>query len=89
MANRTPSEMASKFHNAISQLCLDVCEIVKNESNSKVVALSGGVWQNKVLLTNTIELLQKNKYGVLWHSRIPTNDGGIAYGQACIAANLQ
>ncbi len=89
LENRTPSEMASKFHNAISQLCLEVCEIVKKESNSKVVALSGGVWQNKVLLTNTIGLLQKNKFEVLWHSKIPSNDGGIAFGQACIAANMQ
>ena len=89
LANKSQSEMASKFHNAISQLCLEVCEIVKKESNSNVVALSGGVWQNKVLLCNTIALLQKNKFDVLWHAKIPTNDGGIAYGQACIAANLQ
>ncbi|NTW45056.1 MAG: hypothetical protein HGB14_11675 [Anaerolineaceae bacterium] len=89
LANKSQSEMASKFHNAISQLCLEVCEIVKKESNSNVVALSGGVWQNKVLLCNTIALLKKNKFDVLWHAKIPTNDGGIAYGQACIAANLQ
>lgn len=88
LANKTPVEMASKFHNSISQLCLEICNRIKEESKINVVALSGGVWQNKVLLTKTIALLQKNKFNVIWHSKVPTNDGGIAYGQACIAANM-
>jgi hydrogenase maturation protein HypF len=51
-----------------------------------VVALSGGVWQNSLLLKKTIPLLQKHSFEVLLHQRVPPNDGGIALGQALIAA---
>jgi len=87
LANIPPFVMASKFHNSISQLCLTLCQVINKETGITTVALSGGVWQNKELITKTISLLQKNKFEVLWHSKIPTNDGGIAFGQACIAAN--
>jgi len=87
LANVPPFILASMFHNSISQLCLTLCQVVKKETGITTVALSGGVWQNKALITKTISLLQKNKFEVLWHSKIPTNDGGIAFGQACIAAN--
>ncbi|PKN87544.1 MAG: carbamoyltransferase HypF [Chloroflexi bacterium HGW-Chloroflexi-8] len=87
LANASPTVMASKFHNSVSQLCLDICQVIKKESGITTVALSGGVWQNKVLIKKTISLLQQNHFEVLWHSKIPTNDGGIAFGQACIAAN--
>jgi hydrogenase maturation protein HypF len=89
LANTPAYLMASKFHNSIIQLCLSVCQKIKQETGISTVALSGGVWQNKVLLTKTISLLQKNKFEVLWHSKIPTNDGGIAFGQACIAASTK
>ncbi len=81
------SILAARFHNSITQLALQICLVINKESGVSTVALSGGVWQNTVLLTNTIQLLEKNNFKVLWHSMIPTNDGGIAYGQACVAAN--
>lgn len=87
LAGMSQSRMAAKFHNSIAQLSLQTCQIIKNESGVSSVALSGGVWQNKVLLTSTIQLLEKHNFTVLWHSMIPTNDGGIAFGQACVAAN--
>jgi hydrogenase maturation protein HypF len=50
------------------------------------VALSGGVWQNMVLLQRTVTLLEQAEFDVLLHRRVPANDGGIALGQAAVAA---
>ncbi len=50
------------------------------------VALSGGCFQNKVLLEACITLLQQEDYRCLWQSQVPANDGGLALGQAAIAA---
>ena len=50
------------------------------------VALSGGVFQNKVLLEQVVRRLDEQGYEVLTQSRVPANDGGLALGQAAIAA---
>ena len=50
------------------------------------VALSGGVWQNRLLLELTIPRLNQAGFSVLLHRQVPANDGGLAYGQAAVAA---
>lgn len=82
----SPAMIAGRFHNAIANLILEAVQNIRNASGANVVALSGGVWQNTLLLKKTIPLLQKNSFEVLLHQRVPTNDGGIALGQALIAA---
>ena len=77
-----------KFHNTISLLILDVCQRVRSETKINTVALSGGVFQNIFLLVNTRRLLTENNFHLLIHSHVPPNDGGIALGQAAIAAAL-
>jgi len=49
------------------------------------VALSGGTFQNMLLLEQTIELLKERGFVVYTHSRVPANDGGLALGQAILA----
>jgi hydrogenase maturation protein HypF len=51
------------------------------------VALSGGVFQNLLLLNATVARLETRGFRVLLHSRVPCNDGGISLGQAVIAAS--
>jgi hydrogenase maturation protein HypF len=51
-----------------------------------LVALSGGVWQNRLLVELTVPLLEQAGFEVLLHRLIPANDGGLAYGQAAVAA---
>ncbi len=69
--------IAAKFHNT---LCEIIVEFAKR-SNLKKVLLSGGCFQNVYLLNRTIKRLKEENFKVYWHQRIPTNDGGISFGQ--------
>jgi hydrogenase maturation protein HypF len=79
------SKISAKFHNSLVVLILNICKNLRKSRNLNKVVLSGGVFQNKTLLSLAVELLKKNDFEVYTHSSIPTNDGGIAYGQAVIA----
>jgi hydrogenase maturation protein HypF len=52
------------------------------------VALSGGCFQNKYLLERAVQRLRSEGFRPYWHQRVPTNDGGIALGQALAAARF-
>jgi hydrogenase maturation protein HypF len=71
------SEVARKFHNTLSKV---IVEIAKKNNISRVL-LSGGCFQNVILLEQSITLLRRNGFTPYWHQRIPTNDGGISLGQ--------
>ena len=76
-----PGVCSAKFHNTIVDFTLAMCDNLRLKSGIKTVALSGGVFQNRHLLSCIRqELLQKN-YQVLIHRQVPSNDGGIALGQ--------
>jgi hydrogenase maturation protein HypF len=77
--------ISARFHQGIARMVKQVVSIIAGQTKLKTVALSGGVWQNMVLLRKTIDLLEADGYRVLLHSKTPTNDGGIALGQAVIA----
>jgi hydrogenase maturation protein HypF len=83
----TPVSVISvKFHNSVIRLLADLCDRVRRERDLKRVVLSGGVFQNARLLAGLIPALMARGFEVYSHRRIPTNDGGIALGQAVIAA---
>jgi hydrogenase maturation protein HypF len=60
---------------------------MRKTSGVSDIALSGGVWQNMLLLQKTVQLLSKDGFTVLVHNQVPTNDGGLALGQAIITAS--
>jgi hydrogenase maturation protein HypF len=64
---------------------LDTCLRLREQFDIDEVALSGGVWQNTFLLSLTVGLLQENEFKVYLHRQVPTNDGGLALGQAVVA----
>ncbi len=78
--------IAARFHNALADVVLDVCGRVREEQGLSTVALSGGVFQNALLLTRCLERLEPVGFDVLTHRQVPANDGGISLGQAAIAA---
>jgi len=79
------SKIAAKFHNTVAQIINDISLRLKQEYGLEEVCLSGGVFQNLLLLDRTYRLLKKNKFKVYTHHKVPTNDGGISLGQAVIA----
>jgi hydrogenase maturation protein HypF len=77
--------MAAGFHVAVAQLIGDVAERERARRSLDVVALSGGVFQNSLLLGLARQELEARHFGVLTHRVVPPNDGGLALGQAAIA----
>lgn len=78
--------IATSFHNTMVEMAAGIV----SESNATRVALSGGCFQNRYLTERLIHRLQGMGVEVLWHRRIPPNDGGIAIGQlAALAARQQ
>ncbi|AQT67545.1 Carbamoyltransferase HypF [Anaerohalosphaera lusitana] len=82
-------EIAARFHNFLAQAWLEMALKAREETDINTAALSGGVFCNRYLANRTITLLKDNGFSVLFKKRIPANDGGIALGQAAIAAALQ
>jgi len=80
------SAISARFHNSIARLILEVCRSISASTGIMTVCLSGGVWQNMTLFEKTIPLLESDGYTILTHHQVPTNDGGIALGQALIAS---
>ena len=85
--NRVPlAEIGAKFHRTLICLFAELCDAVRKESGLKRVVLSGGCFQNAMLLTGLIRALEGHGFEVFSHELVPTNDGGIALGQAVAAA---
>jgi hydrogenase maturation protein HypF len=78
--------IAARFHHGVAQLIEDGCGLVRDQTGLGTVALSGGVFQNLLLLTETVARLEAAGFRVLTHEQVPGNDGGISLGQAVIAA---
>ena len=81
------ADIAYRLHDALAAMIVDVVERLGKESGLRRVALSGGCWQNRLLLSLTVPRLRNSGFEVLLHRQAPANDGGIALGQAAIAAH--
>jgi hydrogenase maturation protein HypF len=79
--------ISRKFHNTVIDMLTDVCLKIHRQSGIDQVVLSGGSFQNSILLTGMIESLTQNRLTVHTHTRVPANDGGLSLGQAMIAAS--
>jgi len=79
------SLIAAKFHNTAAHMIFDMCRLIAKETSISQVALSGGVFQNRLLFRKVIPLLESAGFSVLVHRQVPCNDGGISLGQAVIA----
>lgn len=89
LQNSVPkSEIAGKFHTTIAQHIFKTSQILRHEHGLSQFVLSGGVFQNVRLLTQTTQLLEANEFDVFVHRLVPANDGGLSLGQAMIASQL-
>lgn len=80
------SVISVKFHRTMAQIIADMCNIISREKGINKVALSGGVFQNRLLLKQTVAALHKEGFIVYTHRLVPCNDGGISLGQAVVAS---
>jgi len=77
--------IAGKFHNTLVRIGVSTCQGIKRRGGPKKVALTGGVFQNRLLSEKMRVALEKAGFSVLLHRRVPCNDGGLSLGQAVIA----
>jgi hydrogenase maturation protein HypF len=84
--NTPVSTLSARFHNGIAAAVAEAADRVRQLTGLNTVALSGGVWQNITLLRRTLSLFNTQGFQVYIHREVPTNDGGLALGQAVIAA---
>jgi hydrogenase maturation protein HypF len=82
LGGTSPSLIAARFHHAVASLVVEVCQATRQESLVNDVGLTGGVYQNALLLRLTRQRLAEEGFNVLTHKRVPPNDGGLALGQA-------
>lgn len=80
-------ELAYLFHQTLAEQIVVACIEARKSSGRNKTALSGGVFQNRLLLHLTEERLGQEGFEVLRHHMIPPNDGGIAIGQAAYGMN--
>jgi hydrogenase maturation protein HypF len=79
------SRIAAKFHTTLVEIIRSVCGHIRELTNLRRVVLSGGVFQNALLLTAVISRLWDDGFAVYTHSLVPSNDGGLCLGQAAVA----
>ncbi|UCF95695.1 MAG: carbamoyltransferase HypF [Desulfobacterales bacterium] len=80
------STISCKFHTTLVRLFAELCELLRRKHRLNRVVLSGGVFQNSLLLSGLIQALKAKNFEVFAHQQVPCNDGGIALGQALVAA---
>ena len=86
LTNRVPAPViAARFHHGVAALIEAGCLRMRDRHGLGTVALSGGVFQNSLLLHAAAGRLEARGFRVLVHSRVPCNDGGISLGQAVVA----
>ncbi|MBD0262520.1 MAG: carbamoyltransferase HypF [Tolypothrix sp. Co-bin9] len=78
--------IATKFHKSLANAIVEMVKHLRTENVINQVVLSGGVFQNSILLQQVSKRLEALGINILTHSLVPSNDGGLSLGQALIAA---
>jgi len=86
LAGVSAPEIAGAFHNALRTLIVETVVLVAQRTGIRRVALTGGVFQNALLTESAALALGRRGFDVLLHRQVPSNDGGLALGQAYVAA---
>ena len=80
------SSLAAGFHATLATVTAALCLDVRRDTGVRTVCLSGSVFTNHLLTTAVVDALGSEGFEVFVNERVPTNDGGISYGQAAVAA---
>lgn len=85
---KSAGHISACFHNTMAAVILEVCLRIRRMEGLNRVCLSGGVFQNMVLLERAVTGLRRDGFEVFLHALVPSNDGGLALGQAVIANEM-
>ena len=85
-AHRPTGEIAWCFHETVAEMLSQGAKLAADEAGLTAVALTGGSFANQILLARMEEILTASGLSVLTHRRVPPGDGGLALGQAVVAA---
>jgi hydrogenase maturation protein HypF len=85
LAGLPPEVIAARFHVAVARMIAEVCMRLRARRDGGTVGLTGGVFQNALLVQLAIDELHRADFEVLVHQRVPANDGGLALGQTVLA----
>ena len=88
-AGEAVPRIAAAFHHAVIQMTVSMCRRIAHDTALRTVALSGGVFQNRLLIDMLPVRLRDAGFRVLLHRYLPANDGCISLGQAVIADKLR
>ncbi|WP_202875152.1 carbamoyltransferase HypF [Kribbella kalugense] len=89
LAGVEPGVVSARFHRALAEVMVTLAERVRAGRGLSTVALSGGVFVNRVLLSATTAALAAAGFTVLRHRRVPATDAGLALGQLAVAARVR
>lgn len=81
-------EIAARFHSTMAEVVVEGCRHIRRAGGVGSVVLSGGTFQNMLLLNQVIDRLRAENFRVYFHRRVPTNDGGVSFGQLVLANNM-
>jgi hydrogenase maturation protein HypF len=81
-----PGEMSMKFHRTLAELIGEMARLIRNQTGYQQIVLSGGVFQNRLLMDLTVKILFDYGFKVFLPELVPLNDGGIALGQAYLGS---
>jgi hydrogenase maturation protein HypF len=84
-AGRAASQIAARFHASVAQMAVEAACQTRERAGVTTAALSGGAFQNRLLLRLTRDGLRAAGFEVLTHRQVPANDGGLSLGQAAVA----
>ena len=84
-SRRSLGTIAARFHQTVAEMTLELCRQARRSTGLHEVAISGGVWQNQILMDLVRKALRADGFSVYYHRQVPTNDSGLALGQAIVA----
>jgi hydrogenase maturation protein HypF len=84
-AGRPAGLIGARFHQTVCAMAVEAGKVIRQNTKINEAVLSGGVWQNQILLELAHEKLLRENFVVYTHRQTPANDGGLALGQAVIA----
>jgi len=87
-SGESSSLVSARFHRTVAEIISRTCRSISQDTGLTSVALSGGVFQNRLLFRLTLARLEKDGFEVITHRLVPCNDGGISLGQAAVAGRI-